>query len=147
MSRRIQNGTIQLITRLQAREHFGQRRDLISTRGTLPALPGIQNIQQANFFVKLQPHRKNSDFFNCDDYFSSCCRLTNVGTHFKKVLKNLKSGPKAPKICILLSLLIFDRVNEIKICFFEVTPHEYAIPKWYSMQPSVSYGLRDAVTC
>ena len=63
------------------------------------------------------------------------------------MLKRLKSGPKAPKIRILLSLPIFDRVNEIKIRFFEVTPHEYAIPKWYSMQPSVSYGLRDAVTC
>ena len=66
--------------------------------------------------------------------------------HTKMTLVEKQSN-SVPKIRIFLSLRIFDRVNEIKIRFFEVTPHEYAIPKWYSMQPSVSYGLRDAVTC
>ena len=36
----------------------------IYTRCNLPALPGIQNIQQANFFVKLQLHRKKPQTFS-----------------------------------------------------------------------------------
>ena len=46
-------------------------------------------------------------------------------THIlKKVLENSKSGPKAPKICILLSLLIFDRVNKIERNTVFITGHE-----------------------
>ena len=43
-----------------------------------------------------------------------------------------KQSNTVPKIPIFLSLRIFDRVNEIKIRFFEVTPHKYVIPKWYA---------------
>ena len=42
----------------------------------------------------------------------------------KKVLESLISGPKAPKIQILLSLPIFDRVNKIGQTKVFITGHE-----------------------
>ena len=115
---------------------------------TLPGLPGIQNIEQADFFCQTATTQKKTQTFSIVIIFSRFVATWQILAHIlKKVLKSLKSGPKAPKIRILLSLPIFDRVNEIKIRFFEVTPHEYAIPKWYSMQLSVSYGLRLLRTC
>ena len=68
-----------------------------------------------------------------DNYFSFCRCLTNFGAHFqfKKVLEISKSGPKAPKIQILLSLPIFEKRNEIENDQDENHLHVYLIPKWY----------------
>ena len=57
------------------------------TRGSRPALPGIQNIQQSYFFVNLQPHRWNPDLFNSHDYFTFWRHLTNFEAHLKSVKK------------------------------------------------------------
>ena len=58
---------------------------LMKTRGSRPALPGIQNIQQNYFFVNLQPHRWNPDLFNAHDYCMFWRHLTNFEAHSKSV--------------------------------------------------------------
>ncbi len=66
MSRQIQNGIALSITWPEAREHFAQPRELISsgTSSCHPALPGIQNIQQANFFCQTAAAQRKPQTFS-----------------------------------------------------------------------------------
>ena len=76
-------------------------------------MPGIQNIQQADFLSNSNNTEKTQSFSIVIDISRFVAAWQILAHILKIVLEISKSGPKAPEIPNLLSLHIFDRHNEI----------------------------------